>query len=51
MHTQNSESEKQELSGEFEQCPVCESYNLSEENREYCCERCGVAWVPVRNWD
>jgi uncharacterized Zn ribbon protein len=51
MQTQQVETEKKELSGEFEQCPVCESYSVSENNRQYLCECCGVDWVPVRNWD
>lgn len=40
-----SNSDLQQICCLFEQCPSCESYNISESlnvNRCYCC---GIAWV------
>lgn len=51
MQKQFIEEDKKEPAVEFEQCPVCESYEVAETNREYCCNRCGVSWIAVRRWD
>lgn len=40
----------EEVSIEFSQCPLCQSYRVAEERRVYNCERCGTTWKPVRKY-
>ncbi len=42
---------EEKTSAEFEQCPVCESYQIDEESNQFCCKRCGMAWVAVRRFE
>ena len=51
MQRQTNDDDKQEPVVEFEQCPVCESYKVSENNNQYCCSRCGLVWIAVRRWE
>lgn len=42
--------EELELTPDFYQCPVCESYNVNDDSRGYYeCSRCGQDWelLPV----
>lgn len=36
---------------EFEQCPVCESYQIIVDDSHFCCKRCGMDWVAVRRFE
>lgn len=51
MQKQSNNTEKEEPAVEFEQCPVCESYEVSEANQQHHCARCGIVWVAERCWE
>ncbi len=43
--------DEEKTSADFEQCPVCESYQIAEEPSQFCCNRCGLVWVAVRRFE
>ncbi len=44
LSEQYEESAQREFT-DFEQCPVCESYNIRETVAIYTCSRCETVWV------